>query len=109
MIIWWRGAGILALPILAFGAFFGDMIAFNFDESDSAGNLGTSIGFVLGGVAVWFTGRWLNGPRVGYDRGTEQWQVTQENRHRLMGIPMQYWAVVGPVMSIVLFKQALHS
>jgi len=109
MIIRWGGAGILALVILFFGAFGGTMVASWFDQSDSVQNLGTSIGFVVGGVAVWFSGRGLNGPRLNYDRWTQQWELIQENRHRLMGIPMQYWAIVGPVMAIVMFNNALHS
>ncbi|WP_433597582.1 hypothetical protein ACQPXH_20480 [Nocardia sp. CA-135953] len=104
----WSGLGIFALAILAACAGAGTGIADLLGQSASGANLGTSIGFVVGGVAVWFAGSALNRPKPGYDRSTGR-PVLSVNRHRLMGIPMQYYALTAPMWAVLTFNQAIHS
>lgn len=108
----WTGWGILALPLFALGALGGTSlgVALGFGAGDLATgaptNLGTAVGFALASVAVWFLGRRLNRPYLGFDQRTGQ-PIHVQNGHRLFWVPLQYLGPVGGVLSIVFAVQAV--
>lgn len=83
--IFWRGLGILAIPIP-----FGFSLIFDilFDSTMMNG-----IGTIIGAIIIWFLGRYLNlkkGKLVASNELNQEVKI--KNHHRLLWIDMQYWA-----------------
>ncbi|MCB0638752.1 MAG: hypothetical protein KDC54_19120, partial [Lewinella sp.] len=91
MIIW-KGLGFLALVIpfacaLLMQVIFGDAAMY------------AGIGYLLGGIPVWFLGKkWNAVPgRVLVDPKTGQ-QVEVKPEHSLFWVKMEYWGIVAAVV-----------
>ena len=66
---------------------------------------------VIGGVATFFLGRWLNDPkrnRVLVDKETGQ-EVVDKPRNDLFWIPMEIWGGVLVVGGLVMFAAGMLS
>ncbi|SDN11927.1 hypothetical protein [Allokutzneria albata] len=92
----WTGWGILTILIAAIGGAGGSGIGVALGGPSDSANLGTVIGLLLAGVAIWFVGERLNRPVQGFDQATGQ-PVLYRNRHRLFWVPMQYF---GPIVGL---------
>jgi hypothetical protein len=103
-----RGWGILAV-LLPFGALVAMDLLVNAILGPGSYQrdvpLWGGLGFVIGGISVWFIGRRLNGGRgrILVDKTTGQ-EVVLKSVHSLFFIRMEYWgalSVVGGLAMIV--------
>ena len=103
----WRGWGIVAV-VLLFGGLLVAQLVVNAvaGEGTYEGNsqLYGGIGFVLGGVATFILGRWLerrNPPRQLIDPATGE-QVELHTKNDFFWIPMTTWGLIGIVGGLIL-------
>jgi hypothetical protein len=99
----WRGWGILAILIplvaLGFGAMIGAALA---PTNGLAAGVVTAIFGLAGAATVWVVGERLNGApgRLLVDPATGE-KVMLRSTHSLFWIPLQWWAPVAALFSIV--------
>lgn len=86
--IFWRGLGFLVVLFGGGAAAVGSGIGSAMGATGDT-NLGTGLGFLVGGAVTWYIGRRLNRPVAGYHRVTGE-PTTYRNRHTFMFVPMQY-------------------
>lgn len=98
--VFWRGWGIIGIlfPILVSG------ILAALGLSDENSKWFYFIGLTLSAIPVWFIGKRLNKDKdeVFMNERTGQ-QFKLGNRHTLFFIPLQYFAVLYPLLGIVPF------
>lgn len=80
--VWWTGCGPLFLFSVALGAVIG---------SDAGGETGGDIGVIVGGILLWFIGRYMNRDVLYLHR--EGNEYLPRDRHTLYSVPVQYWSV----------------
>lgn len=91
----WKGLGFLALVIpFACGILCQVVLG---DAPMYAG-----IGYILGGIPVWFLGKkWNDQPaRTFTDNATGQ-QVEVQEVHSAFWIKMEYWAIIAAVVGLI--------
>ena len=101
----WRGWGILAV-VLGFGALVAaqsivDAVAGRGTYSENSGLFG-GVALVIGGVATFFLGRWLNDPK-------RNRVLVDKPRNDLFWIPMEIWGGVLVVGGLVMFVVGMLS
>jgi hypothetical protein len=95
MIVIWRGLGIFAPLFVLIPGCVGSRLCEAAGASIPASCWGGIVGVCLGGVALWFVGRWLNRP----DRDADG-----PSLHRLFYIPMEFWGPLLIFFGIVYFN-----
>ncbi|WP_054957318.1 hypothetical protein [Paenibacillus dakarensis] len=98
--IFWRGWGIIGIlfPILIAGL----LAALGFTDENS--HWYYFIGLTLSAIPVWFIGKRLNKDKdeiYTNEKTGERFKLG--NRHTLFFIPLQYYAIVYPILGIVPF------
>ena len=97
--IFWKGWGILGLlfPILIVSM----LVLLGYSDEDRAANWIYFIGLTLSAVPVWFLGKHLNRDKdeVYVNERTGK-RVKMGYRHTLFFIPLQYYAIVYPILGI---------
>ncbi|MFC4058133.1 hypothetical protein ACFOWE_07490 [Planomonospora corallina] len=86
----WRGWGILVVLVAGALAGGGTFLGTVLGADPQKANLGTVLGLLLAGVAVWFLGVRMNVPPA--DR-----PGAPRNQHTLFFVPMQFW---GPLLAV---------
>lgn len=93
--------GFAAFLLLGAAGAGGTGIGIALGGAESGGNWGTVVGFALASVVLWFGGRVINDrPKTVYDPVVDA-PVTWRNRHRLLGLPIQYVAPLPAGVAIV--------
>lgn len=82
--MWWTGWGVVAFVIVFLPMAIGE---------SAWGQAGAVTGLVVGGVLLWFIGRYMN--RDVLYLHVDGNEYLPRNRHTLYSIPIQYWS--GPV------------
>lgn len=114
IIFFWRGLGLLTVPIIALtaaitGGVLGWLLVALTTGVDSKNDFVASIVFLIatisliaGAAANWFIGRRLNGGegRVLVDPKTGE-EVVLRSRHDFFFVKMEYWSI--PVVLVALF------
>ena len=94
--IWWTGRGVLVMPFI--GIPFVILMLWVEENVALAG------GLLIGGALTWIVGSRLNAPAlIQTERGVEVAKRPYETLHTLMFIPMQGWAPILFVSSVLLW------
>jgi hypothetical protein len=100
--IFFRGWGGLVVPIasLLFAVVVGVFLEGSHNQQMTTA--APFVGGIAGGILCWLWGRKLNDPskdRLAVDAKTGE-QIRIEHRHKLMFVPVQYWAFALVVVAI---------
>lgn len=98
--IFWRGWGIIGI---AFPVLMAALLA-SLEFSDENGRWFYLTGLTISAIPVWFIGKRLNRDKDDvfiHEKTGQQYKLG--NRHTLFFIPLQYYAIVYPLLGIAPF------
>jgi membrane protein YqaA with SNARE-associated domain len=104
MFIVWQGYGPLAAVIPPIVGTASQMLVShftgNYDAWDDNVSTSSAVGFFLGGIAVWYLGRWLNNRpgKILIDPQTNE-KTELKTPHTLYWVRMESWGIVWTVLS----------
>ena len=116
MIIFWRGWGLVTIPLVGcviFSGLFGAVwLTETLQLPDLTKTLDLAAVFLLAGVLNWMLGRYLNNkgkPVVLHDEKTGRPLTKVEHRHALFFIKMEYWSVPLFLISALFLASAFYA
>jgi hypothetical protein len=107
--IFWRGKGFIALLAAMAFSLVSAIIngAFKFTTSDPETYVVTAVVAAAIFLPLWNYGKKINSQITTLvDKSTGQ-EYTLKNSHSLFWIPVQYWAIIWPILFIIIFAQTM--